>query len=471
MASTPQWASVGSWSTSATYGGEPQAPPESLTATFYMAGGAVGANLLTGNACQDMRPNPTRYRVAEGLAYGRCYPTVPAKAFYWTPEDLIINTRPATVQPSHWSQYNGCSGYGSVRCSELPTLPSITSVETALRTLFDSADGALQRAFWEWVISKLPPPSDPVWQNPDYQPPVLDPTEDGGPMGRVRVPTGIGTPKADYISRLHANDLQAQVEDSHDFNREHDPDDVLYVNPSQETWTDRGSSVQIVVNPTTITVPSPSPSETATEYAARASKYGLNPHLEYDTAPDPSKPTDAIAGTPLPAPGTQTQPRQQLGVPAVNPPTDDEHDPRCRVPQGSLPDPDAAFDARDRLDEESVIHTFPHAFSEPGGELVLRVGQLYGLSYGSTNDVTGWGYVKIKAKHGWGAAEVAKTQAVVSEVAPTQQPNGRYLYRQQFSSATDHDCDWHVVVDRDPVNPIHPEDGPYGIWTAFGKLR
>lgn len=478
MASEPRWATTGGWNTSP-FADQPSAPPDALTASFHRWGGYhVAANLQTNDPCQDLRPNPTRFRVAEGFAYGRCSPAVAAKAFYWMPEDLVVSSRPATVEPPHWPSYGAnCYWAGEKKCTPMPGMPPIEDVLSALREAFDSADGDLQRELWDWVFDELPPPIDPVWDDPQYQPPALDPTQDGAPLGRVKVPDGIGTHQDAYEAVLNANDLHlGYVETRYGVNRDHDAGDVLFVEPGQQTWVPRGSSVRVVVNPTTIPVPDVHPGETAEAYAERAYQVGWNPTEALSETPDAEE-GEIVPPKTTPAQGEEGEPKQELVVWSGRRVERRMHRRGCEAPGlFSLPDPAAAL--ADEREEKTIVEQFPSAH-EPGGEVLLRRGRTH-LQHAIDRDTSehfnnyaGYGRRHIQAKHGWGAAERALTASALANPTSTT-PGNRPSYRNyelDFSRSSN-GCTWLVVVDRTTQgNPQPGEEGQVGIITAFGKPR
>jgi hypothetical protein len=461
----PAYASLSGWSTTPMYGDEPRAPAKSITASFAVNGHMTAANLQMNNACQDMRPNPSMYRAADGIAHNRCVATVSAKAFYWTPEDLVVHARPATVAPPHWGQLGGSTGGGGVVAQPFPVAPAAAAAEPAIRADFDSADGNLRRRVWTWVTDALPPSTDPRWNDPTYEPPALDPTSDGAPLGRTRMPPGIGTPKGEYVETLRDHDLEADVSSGFNWNRDHAPDDVLYVNPPAGEWTPRGGRVTVVANPTSVPAPTFLSGETATAYAERAYRIGWEPTIRYRDAADPNRPEDSPTGTPVPAPGTTAAPGTALRADAKNPAAVKRHDDDCTEPGFSGPDPAAAFDPGvGHIDRELAWFTAP---AEAGASTPLRAGEVIRTEFedGTFRDYSGWGWRHIKAKHGWGPAEAALTQAALHTVPASVGLNNRAQYEYGFAGKRGHACEWIVVVDR---NSIPSGEGPYGVWTAYG---
>jgi beta-lactam-binding protein with PASTA domain len=425
----------------------------------------VGVNLQLGNACQDIRPNPTNVHVSEGLSYGRCYPTVPAHAYWWRPAEIAVIGRASRTLPGDWPTYcilsRGCFE------QDWTTLPSWPEVQQALETYLESADGLLQRQIWEHLFTQLPPTGDPRFTDPLAPAPSLpDPMSPDGIYGAVKVPQGIGLTRATYIAALKSLGFDVDVEVRSGFNRDHDADDVLYVNPAQGTRAPAGSTVEIVVNPTEIPVPPPLTTETAEEYAERAYEQGWNPEIE--SHPDASASEGAITGPISPPPGSTAQPKQKLSIPA-------------KPKQSRQPDADCEGyeDAPNYLAATEAFNREPYrpketlaAPLESGNAVELRWGRTIAataIDSGTGQDFinfTGFGWAHITAKHGWGPW--ARAKALAALASPwTPATNGYHEYRTAYPGRNGKPCVFRVFVDPSPTSSSY-YTGPTGIITAYG---
>lgn len=423
----------------------------------------IGYASWASSACHwYLREGPAFARIAVGTS-SFCGAPDPSRVAYVTPEDLRFVLGLSTTKPSGYP-----TDPAFTLPLNLPLEPTLADIDAALRQLFDSPEGEFTRQVWDWIFREYAPAGpDGRLAVPDEE---LDLGSDGSPMARrIKIRSGLGTPRQEYLDYLVSEGLSYAVETRFDWNRDYDPDDVVFTDPSGGTSVARGTTVRVVVNPSSIPAPSRRTGETASELAARAYKIGWAPVVTY--ADDPALSEDAVVREPSPAPGTRSAPGSRLDIDAANAPSRGRHNPDCEVPN-EPPDPGAAEAAE--VDFASVILTFT-ALGEVGGTVPLRGGKVWenlgakDLSGRTFTDWTGWGWKHIKAKHGWGPVSATLTQRALDTV-PVPGSTGRYEYRTPFVSSRGKLCVWVVVVDRTPIAELNEHvEGPFGIWTAYGS--
>ena len=376
----------------------PVVPQGMLAARILADNGWVAANLQTGDACQDLRPNPSNFLAVDGIAYGRCYPEAAAKAFYWDPTDVQVNTRGATSEPAHWSQYSCCSWSAKL---PFPPLPSASQAEPAIEDAYESANGEFQRAMWVWIFDHNPPASDPDYDDPTpTAEPVFDPDGPGAltrarcnpESSPIKMPSiTVGESAADYEQCLEQLGIETTVQTLPESDLEVANGEVVETDPEPGTTVDPQTVIAtIAANPATRV------------------KSDNDPRCEHNPTP----------GDPGAAPADGSDYPQYQDAPAP------------------WSDPYPGFDP--------ALHP-PHAESIP-----LR----YGEQEIDIDD--GWGWRHIRAKHGYGAEEQQATQqALASDPSPTlrfastRQWVFHYYYKAPDGSGGEIDCVRSVPVQFD----------------------
>jgi hypothetical protein len=452
-----------------TWGGYVPAHSWHLTWTYqaFPSGPQVfGERSLTATSGPCAVPAPMgSHEIVNTGVYDTCgHP--PSAVEYVSLDNLWVGDAQETAPPGWSSALHVTSSW--------PAPPGDAAIDSAVEAIGESADGSSLRSVVDWAAQTYPEPVDgdtPATNGGDFpsgsQTPNLDPTQDGGPLGTVQVPQGIGTPQADYLAELDRLYLHVdEIDEAGGFNWDFDPDDVLYIDPAPGTVVESGSGLRITVNPTTVVVPHPRPDETAEEYADDALHAGFEPVIEAN--PDPTAPDGAITGPITPSPGTSAEPGTEVEIAAQPPAYSRPPDSRCET-YVDAPDFDGAVKKRYLPNHPMEELSAP---SEPGGTVPLR----YGVAYPEqaidrkTGDLftnyPKWGWSHIKAKHGWGSWSRAWTlAALASRWSLTS--NGRHLYTVGYDGQDGTDCQFRVVVaPADTGDEYFP--GPVGIITAYG---
>lgn len=114
----------------------------------------------------------------------------------------------------------------------------------------------------------------------------------------------------------------------------------------------------------------------------------------------------------------------------------------------------------------------------PAGGLPSINGQVYlrwGVSTVALDNThiewRGWGYRKIKAKHGWGPDDLEATRVALLDAAPKPHPKvpGRAIYQgPEYAGRNGARCRRLVVVDHEFTEDDAGAPNPAGIITSFG---